>query len=758
VNGRLYVDSLDLTGRRSASTSPQGRRSVAQFDALGRVTTKQSWSRLGSTVTYDSLGQVRSVQEGGLVDSIEWNALGYPRRTKRADGASVVYDRDSLGRVLAVHFADTLVESFAYDASGNLTSSNHLGGRRYGFAYDAQGRLTADSLGSSGLLLGTYDYDGVGHLKAVRRPGRFALSLDYDASGRLKFAGSTRVGATLTYDGATDQLATLVGGGQTYGMTYDGVALTKITASGLVAGGVEYVYNAEGWVRQTRITGRTAIDYIFDGDGLVTRAGALTMTRDAVTGDVTGDTIGVVKVDRAYDDHGRLRRYELRIAGQAKVVRALERDSLGRIVTQRDSSATAISTTTYHYDALDRLDQVIRDGVLVQQFEYDAAGNRLAVTTPSGVVRATYANDDRILGIGGDAIAHDSAGARLAEVRGTDSLAYEHDDLGRLTSVTSRLGGVTTFKLDASGRRVQELRNGSVARKFLYGGSLMPMAELDAAGVVKTEYVYGSGSVAPDYLLQGSKTIYLLRDQLGSVQQAIDVSTGAVLQELEYDVTGVVSRNTNPTLQPFTYAGGLSDVDGRYLHFGMRDYDPRTGRWLQADPIGAAGGSNRFVYAGNDPVDKADPLGLYILPIQDARVRAAIARMLQSPTFQEIWLAMALAPKEQFTYEIFVTDTYGVNSFSLNNSSTGHTVCTFTDCITAVNKQSITPNVLIDEFIHGASGTNLIANKTGIPKSCAYHSDAYNSAGCPDIRDRIENEIKQAERRKQPCPPKKSEQ
>ena len=35
-------------------------------------------------------------------------------------------------------------------------------------------------------------------------------------------------------------------------MQYDGLALTQITASGLVDGGLEYAYNAEGWVRQVR--------------------------------------------------------------------------------------------------------------------------------------------------------------------------------------------------------------------------------------------------------------------------------------------------------------------------------------------------------------------------------------------------------------------------------------------------------------------------------------------------------------------------
>ena len=45
-------------------------------------------------------------------------------------------------------------------------------------------------------------------------------------------------------------------------------------------------------------------------------------------------------------------------------------------------------------------------------------------------------------------------------------------------------------------------------------------------------------------------------------------------------------------------------------HVGAREYDPRTARWLQRDPIDAAlGDPNLYRYAGNDPVNMADDGG-----------------------------------------------------------------------------------------------------------------------------------------------------
>jgi RHS repeat-associated protein len=125
----------------------------------------------------------------------------------------------------------------------------------------------------------------------------------------------------------------------------------------------------------------------------------------------------------------------------------------------------------------------------------------------------------------------------------------------------------------------------------------------------------------PEYIVKDpgtaqAATYRLVTDHLGSPRLVINVATGAVGQQMDYDEFGRVLTDTNPGFQPFGFAGGLYDRDTRLVRFGARDYDTEVGRWTLQDPMLFAGGdTNLYAYVLADPINGLDPLGLWENPI-----------------------------------------------------------------------------------------------------------------------------------------------
>ncbi|WP_272944636.1 RHS repeat domain-containing protein [Snodgrassella communis] len=70
----------------------------------------------------------------------------------------------------------------------------------------------------------------------------------------------------------------------------------------------------------------------------------------------------------------------------------------------------------------------------------------------------------------------------------------------------------------------------------------------------------------------------------------------------ELDANNQITMNLRFPGQYYDTETGLS-----YNYF--RDYDAKTGRYIQSDPIGIRGGVNTYVYAKNQPLKLIDPKG-----------------------------------------------------------------------------------------------------------------------------------------------------
>ena len=108
---------------------------------------------------------------------------------------------------------------------------------------------------------------------------------------------------------------------------------------------------------------------------------------------------------------------------------------------------------------------------------------------------------------------------------------------------------------------------------------------------------------------------YFHTDHLGTVKLVTD-KTAAVVWEGIYspfgDVKEVVAEIENNLRFPGQY---LDRETGLHYNY-FRTYDPKTGRYLESDPIGLDGGISTYGYAYQNPVNYSDPDGL--IPIDVA--------------------------------------------------------------------------------------------------------------------------------------------
>ncbi|HHM8552680.1 TPA: RHS repeat domain-containing protein, partial [Pseudomonas aeruginosa] len=298
-----------------------------------------------------------------------------------------------------------------------------------------------------------------------------------------------------------------------------------------------------------------------------------------------------------------------------------QHDANGNIQQHRHS---LWGTLDYQYDPLDRLteERGVQGG---RSYAYDAVGNRTqrSDNPASGGTASSqdyqYAPDsNRLTAIGAQAVTSDAAG-NLTQDRAARKLAY--DAQGRLQSVSRDGQQVAEYRYNALGQRIVKLTPESVTT-YLYGpdGQLLGEAEHDGSGrKLRAQYYLWLDSlplatIDADYDAQGKvgnpTLLYLHGDHLDTPRLATDAS-GQIAWQWQSDAFGRGEALSQGSTQVnLRFSGQYYDAESGLHYNYFRDYDPETGRYVESDPIGLAGGLNTFSYVYGNPVNLIDPNGL----------------------------------------------------------------------------------------------------------------------------------------------------
>ncbi|MBF0293484.1 MAG: hypothetical protein HQK86_15155 [Nitrospinae bacterium] len=355
----------------------------------------------------------------------------------------------------------------------------------------------------------------------------------------------------------------------------------------------------------------------------------MTITRNTGNGFITGTTLGSATTTYTYNTYGEVGSYTAKYGATALFNTLYTRDVLGRITRKVETLGGVATTYDYQYDTAGRLIGASKNGLATASYAYDNNGNRINATVNGVSTQGYYDLKDRLTTYGNNSYTYTANGELLTKTNVSGTTTYAYDVMGNLVFVTMPDGTLIEYVIDGQNRRVGKKINGMLTHGYLYKDQLEPVAELDDTGNVVTTFIYGTKANSPDFMVKSGVTYRVISDHLGSIRMVVDMTTGAIAQQIDYDEWGNIENDSNPGFQPFGFAGGLFDHDTMLVRFGTRDYDAKTGRWMAKDPIRFDGADdNLYGYIKSDAINKTDPSGLisYVwMPCTEKDVEECVA-------------------------------------------------------------------------------------------------------------------------------------
>ncbi len=585
---RTYLYYYDGVGNLTQETRPAGgKRFFYAYDPMNRRVWSQDPADHGTQTVF-----TYKANPGAKLTTTDPNGNAY------------VLQSDGLGRPVRLDYLGGITESWHYDAAGNVDTFTNRAGQVQTMTYDNRNWATQSAWNTGGRTV-YRAYYADGQLSSTATSTGSALSYGRDAAGRVTVenqspdAGLPWTAVTSGYDDDNRRTQISYPGGDYVLERYnDRGQLGRVYLNTSQYAQFDHGYSADG--RPTvryRVNGVHTF-YYFDGGG---RLGTL--------GHTYNDTSSAANLrdwrDYGYDAQSRVNWFFKHQDGRGDRYAYGVDDQLGFV----NQEAYGTNTTSPSGD-LRQTNQ-----------SYDAAGNRtVSDNTQTGHI--DYTNTDilnRYRTLNGASVGYDANSNLTYEPLSGSTYVYDADN--RLVrAICPPTGTDRAFGYDALGRCVWRQDNGGAKSYLLYDGANLVEDRVGGYANRTKRYVHGAG--ADNLLLTldaNGAGLYHHQDLNGNVVAPTD-SSSAVVERYHYDpfgrplvCDGAGTENRGDASlygNRFLFTGREWMAALKLYDYRARAYLPSLGRFLQADPIGFAGGNHLYRYCANNPVNGSDPSGL----------------------------------------------------------------------------------------------------------------------------------------------------
>jgi RHS repeat-associated protein len=580
--------AYDVNGNISSMTMPEGDRIEYAYDSANRLIRITDGLGNYMTYAYDDAGnktreEIRDPQ-GALKKYLDfeydhfnrlnkiknpdnsYSAFSYDAGGNRSfmetvpDNITTSYTYDALRRLKTVVQAEgtpqDAVTEYEYDVQDNLTMVKDAEGKVTRYRYDDFGRVTEIISPDTGIT--QYSYDEAGNVVTKTDAKGVTISYEYDALNRLtKIDFPEEPDVLYRYDETDGQygagrLTTMTDASGTTQYVYDerGSVVEQRATIGGVLYITRYEYNRNNALAKITYPHGAQAAYQRNGAGNIV---SVTLNGEPVADGFSYEPFGDLNAMRfpAGDVRTTITRdnkYQIKSIQAGTIVnRTYTHDFSGNIssIAQQDTLPRPLIYTgadTYQYAAGTDLIAQVNQGNIPYDYTYDANGN----ITADGMHRYEYNANNQMLRV--------SNGG----VRGE----YGYNAKGQRVKKTAS-GRTTIYHYDLEGNLIAETAaNGSLIASYIY------------AGTSRLAMIDGNDNV-----------FYYHNDHLGTPLAMTDAG-GAIVWKAAYDPFGEAQVDPASTVtNNFRFPGQYYDEESG-LHYNYhRYYDPRTGRYMTADPI-----------------------------------------------------------------------------------------------------------------------------------------------------------------------------